>query len=29
MKEWANLPPATENQWSTLAQESLAYVREK
>ena len=29
MKEWANLPPAQEKQWSALAKESLAYVRNK
>jgi hypothetical protein len=29
MKEWANLPPATEMRWLALAEESLDYVRSK
>src|SRR5438477_12447615 len=27
MKEWANLPPDTQQSWPELARESLAYVR--
>jgi|SRR5437588_1643389 len=29
MKEWANLAVSTEKQWAGLAEESLAYVRDK
>jgi hypothetical protein len=29
MKEWANRPPASENEWPGLAKESLEYVRSK
>lgn len=29
MKEWANVPPASENEWLGLANESLEYVRNK
>jgi hypothetical protein len=29
MKEWANLPPGTEDTWLSLARESLGYVRDK
>jgi hypothetical protein len=29
MKEWANLPPATEKKWLALTKESLDYVRNK
>jgi hypothetical protein len=29
MKEWANLAVSAEKQWAGLAEESLAYVRDK
>lgn len=29
MKEWASLPPKSENKWRDLARESLEYVRNK